>query len=160
MKSTNRSIATIAFLGAAVLATGCDTSEAKPSAGPPTGTQKQLQKASKETQEAVQATKDYAYAVRAEFVKDMQNELAAINRTLQQLSDKVERSNNAAKADAKAKLQALRDKAAQLQGELEKARNAQEAAWGEVKAGFKKSHDDLKESMAQARVWLSEKIAP
>lgn len=156
MRSANRSVVYIALLGAAVLAAGCETSEAKP----PTGTQKQLLKASKETKEAVQATKDYAYAVRAEFVKDMQDELATINGTLEQLSAKVERSNNAAKADAKAKLLALRDKVARLNGELEKARSAQEAAWGEVKAGFKKSHEDLKESVAQARVWLSDKIAP
>jgi hypothetical protein len=63
MRSTNRPVAFIALLGAAVLAAGCDYSaEAKPSAGMTTseGTQQQLQNASKETKEAVQATKDYA----------------------------------------------------------------------------------------------------
>ena len=162
MRSANRFVAYIALLSAAVFAAGCDTSDAKPSAGVPDveGAQKELQKARKETKEAAQATKDYAYAVRAEFVKDMQNELAAVNRTLQQLSAKVESGSNAAKADAKAKLQALRDKAAQLNGELEKAKNAPEAAWGQVKAGIKKSHEDLKQSVARTRTSLSEKIAP
>jgi hypothetical protein len=162
MRPANRFIVTIAILGAALLAAGCDASEAKPSAGVPKleGSLLQLQKVGKETDEAAQATKDYAYAVRAEFVKDMQDELSTINRTLQQLSDKVESGSNAAKADARAKLVALRDKAAQLNVEIEKAKNAPEAAWNQVKAGVKKSHEDLKASVAQARTWLSEKIAP
>jgi predicted nucleic acid-binding Zn-ribbon protein len=162
MRPANRFIVTIAILGAALLAAGCDASEAKPSAGVPKteGSLQQLRKVGKETNEAAQATKDYAYAVRAEFVKDMQNELRTINRTLQQLSDKVQSGSNSAKADAKAKLIALRNKAAQLNVEIEKAKNAPEAAWDQVKAGVKKSHDDLKESVAQARTWLSEKIAP
>jgi len=158
MRSTIRSLAVTALLSAAVLAAGCSTSEAKPTAGVLTaeGTE-QLQK---ETKEAVQAAKNYAYAVRAEFVKDMQEEVATINRAVQQLSDKIESSNSAAKADAKAKLVALRDKAAALNGELEKAKSASADACDQVKAGFKKSHEDLKESVAQARTWMSEKIAP
>jgi len=144
MRSTNRYIA---LLGIAVLAAGCDTSEAKPSAGVPTATQQQ---------KAAQVTD----AVRAAFIKDMQDQLANVNRALQELSDKVERSNSAAKADAKAKLVALRDKAVQLNGELDKARNARDAVWSQVQADFKKSNDELKASVAQARTWLSEKIAP
>jgi len=160
MRSTIRSIAYVALLSTAVLAAGCDTSEARPSAGVLPAAGAERQKASKEAKEAVQATKEYASALRAEFVKDMQKQLAAINRELQQLSAKVESSNNAAKADAKARLQALRDKAARLDGELEKARNADEAAWGRMKASVERSHEDLKESVAQARGWLAEKIAP
>jgi len=149
----------MAFLGTTVLAAGCDTSQAAPSAGVPTveSAKQQLQAAG---QEAVQATKDYAYAARAELVKDMQNKLATINHTLQQLSDKVERSSSAAKADAKAKLLVVRDRAVQLNAELERAKDAEEAAWDQVRAGVKKSYQDLEQSVAQARTWLSEKIAP
>ena len=145
------SVAVFAILGA-----GCDTPDSKPSAGVPNeGTLQQYQQ-----YPAVQATKDYAYALRAEFVKDMQDELAAINRTVQQLSDKVESGTGAAKTEARAKLVVVRDRVAELNAQLERARSTPEAAWAEVRDGFKKSQDDVKESVAQARTWLSEKIAP
>jgi hypothetical protein len=159
MRPTIRSIACIVVLGAAVGAGGCETSEAKPSAGVATESAEQ-QQIKQEATEAIQAAKDYAYAKRAEFVKDMQEELATINRTLKELTAKVARSNKAAKADAEAKLQALRDTAAELNSQLENARNAQETAWRQVKADFQKSNDDLKQAVAQARGWLSDKIAP
>jgi len=159
MRRANRFVACGALLGAVVLAAGCDAVEAKPSAGVATAenTRQHMQKARKESTEAVQATKDYAYAARDELVKDIQNDLAAINGALLELSAKADRS---AKADAKAKLQALRDGAAKLTRELEKVNTAQEAAWDHVKADLRKSNEDLKSSVAQARVWLSDKVAP
>lgn len=158
----SRSIALIVLLGAAVLAAGCDASEARPLAGVPEvkGPKQELREVKQETREAVQATKDYVYAERNEFIKDMQNDLATINRTLKQISDKLERSGDKAQAAAKAKLVVLHDKAARVNAELDKVRSAPEAAWDQVKASFKKSHDDLKVSVDQSRVWLSEKIAP
>jgi len=151
MRTTNRTIGYLALLGAAVLAAGCDTSEAKPSAGVAAVESAQVHVA--------QAT-EQANAARAALVKEMKSELAKINEVLQQFSAKVERSDHAAKSDAKAKLEALREKVAQMNAEIEKAKNAPEAAWEQVKASFKKSDEDLKEAVAQTRTWLAEKIAP
>ncbi|MCC6748779.1 MAG: hypothetical protein IT371_14055 [Deltaproteobacteria bacterium] len=162
MRPRYRYTAGVVLLSAAAFGAGCDTTTAKPSAGVGAveATKPELEKVRKETKEAAQATKDYGYAVRAQFVKDMQEELAAVNKALEQLSAKVEASNAAAKADAKAKVEALRGNASRLTGELDKLKNAQEVAWEQAKAGFKKSHEELKASVAQARTWLSEKIAP
>lgn len=145
MRPTNRTLALMALLGAAGLATGCNTeAEAKPTAGMP------------RVGELMPVSKE----VRAQIVKDMQDDLAAINAAVQALADKAEAAKAETKAEAKAKLTALRDKAAALNGELEKAKDAEEAAWDKLKAGFKRSHQELKESVDQARSWLGEKIAP
>ena len=162
MRSRNRSIAWAALFGAGVLAAGCEVSEAKPSAGMQAvaSPEQKFQKAEKKAAAAVKDTKDFARAVRGQFVTDMQSELVVMNKALQELSAKIERSNNAAKADAKAKLATLREKAAKVNAALEKARNAEEAVWEQVKASVQQSHEDLKQSVTQARTWLSDKIAP
>ena len=86
------------------------------------------------------------------------NFLTHINRDLDQLSAKVEKASDAAKAEAKPKLQALRDQAAKLN--LDEAKNATESAWDDAKAGTKKAYDGLKDGFQQARQWVGDKIAP
>jgi ElaB/YqjD/DUF883 family membrane-anchored ribosome-binding protein len=86
--------------------------------------------------------------------------LTAINQDLDQLAAKIEKSSDAVKAEAKPKLQALRDQAAQLTKQLDEVRNATESTWDNAKAGSKKAYDDLKNGFNQARQWVSDKIAP
>ena len=104
--------------------------------------------------------KNYTFAQKAEFVEKMQGQLAGINRDLDQLSAKVEKASDAAKAEAKPKLQALRDQAAKLNQQLDEAKNATESAWDDAKAGANKAYDGLKDGFQQARQWVSDKIAP
>ena len=79
--------------------------------------------------------KDYTFAQKDEFVKAMQVQLDALNKDLDQLSAKIDSSSDAVKAEAKPKLQALRDQAAQLNKQLGEAKNATESSWDSVKAG-------------------------
>jgi ElaB/YqjD/DUF883 family membrane-anchored ribosome-binding protein len=79
---------------------------------------------------------------------------------LDQLSAKVEKSSDAAKAEAKPKLQALRDQTDKLNQQLDKAKNATESNWDDVKAGSKKAYAELANGFQQARQWVSDKIAP
>ncbi len=65
--------------------------------------------------------KDYTFAQKAEFAEKMQGQLASINKDLDQLAAKIENSSDAVKAEAKPKLQALRDQAAQLNKQLDEA---------------------------------------
>jgi hypothetical protein len=146
-----RNLLTVAFLALAAFTAGCDKE--------PT-TAQQLDKVQAETKHAAQDMKDYAYAQKAEFVTNMQAQLDQINRDLDQLSAKVEKANDAAKAEAKPKLQVLRDQAAKLNTQLEAAKNATESTWDDVKAGFKKGYGELKDGFMQARQWVSDKIAP
>ena len=87
--------------------------------------------------------KDYTFAQKAEFVEKMQAQLAEINRDLDQLAAKIEKSSDAVKAEAQPKLQALRDQRAQLNKQLDEARNATESTWDSVKGGFKKAYEAI-----------------
>jgi ABC-type transporter Mla subunit MlaD len=141
----------ITLLSAAAFAAGCNKEET---------TSQQLDKVKTETKEAAQDMKDYNYAQKAEFVTQMQSQLAALNQDLDKLSAKVESSSDAVKAEAKPKLQALRDQAGQLNKQLDDVKNATESTWDSVKAGTKKAYDAVADGFKQARQWVSDKVAP
>ena len=141
----------LTLLSAAAFAVGCNKEQT---------TSQQLDKVQAETKQAAHDMKDYAYAQKAEFVVKMQGQLDALNRDIEQLSAKVEKSSDAVKAEAQPKLQALRDQAAQLNTQIDQAKNATESTWDSVKAGSEKAYDALKDGFHQARQWVSDKIAP
>jgi len=141
----------ITFLSIAAFAVGCKKEQT---------TSQQIENVKTETKQAAQDMKDYTFAQKAEFVKTMQGQLDALNKDLDQLAVKIDSSSDAVKADAKPKLQALRDQAAQLNKQLEDVRNSTESTWDSVKAGFQKAYDATKDGFNQARQWVSDKIAP
>ena len=141
----------ITLLAISTFAVGCDKEQ--------TASQ-QMDKVQAETKQAVQDMKDYTFAQKAEFVETMQTQLAALNADLDQLAEKVEKSSDAVKAEAKPKLQALRDQIAQLSKQLDEVKNATESTWESVKTGFKKAYESSKDGFNQARQWVSDKIAP
>ena len=126
----------ITFLSIAAVAVGCNKEQS---------TSQQMDKVQTETKQAAQDMKDYTFAQKAEFVKTMQGQLDALNKDLDQLSAKIESSSDAVKAEAKPKLQALRDQAAQLNKQLTDAQNATESTWDSVKGGFSKAYDATKD---------------
>jgi ElaB/YqjD/DUF883 family membrane-anchored ribosome-binding protein len=146
----NKTLA-ITFLSIAAFAVGCNKEQT---------TSQQLENVKTETKQAAQDMKDYTFAQKAEFVKQMQIQLDALNKDLDQLAAKIESSSDAVKAEAKPKLQALRDQAAQLNKQLDDARNATESTWDSVKSGFQKAYEATKDGFNQARQWVSDKIAP
>ena len=141
----------ITFLSIAAFAVGCNKEQT---------TTQQIENVKTETKQAAQDMKDYTFAQKAEFVKTMQGQLDALNKDLDQLAAKIESSSDAVKAEAKPKLQALRDQAAQLNKQLDDAKNATESTWDSVKNGFKKAYESTKDGFNQARQWVSDKIAP
>ena len=141
----------ITLLSAAAFTVGCNKEQT---------TSQQLDKVQAETKQAAQDMKDYTYAQKSVFVETMQTQLAALNRDLDQLAAKIEASNDAVKAEAKPKLQALRDQTAQLNKQLDDVKNATESTWDTVKNGFKKAYESSKDGFQQARQWASDKIAP
>ena len=141
----------VTLLAVSAFAVGCNKE--------PT-TSQQLDKVQTETKQAAQDMKDYTYAEKAAFVETMQAQLAALNRDLDQLADKIEKASDAIKAEAQPKLQALRDQTAQLNKQLDEAKNATESTWDSVKGGFKKAYEASKDGSNQARQWVSDKIAP
>ena len=149
----------LALIAVSAFAVGCQQSE-KSETENREATAKQLDKVKTETKEAAQDVKDYTYAQKTEFVDKMQAEMAVINRDMDQLAAKIEKANDAAKAEAKPKLQALREQTDKLNQQLDKAKSATESTWNDVKAGTKKAYGDLKDAFQQARQWVSDKIAP
>ena len=103
---------------------------------------------------------DYAYAEKTEFVDKMRRELVGTQEELDRLSAKVESAGGAAKTDAKAKLETVREKWTQAKKQLDRAATATASDWEDVKNGFKQSYTDLKDSSDKTRQWLSDKIAP
>jgi biopolymer transport protein ExbD len=120
----------------------------------------QLDKIKTETRADAQDMKDYVFAQRADYAAKMQGQLDALNKDLDQLSVKIENSSDAVKADAKPKLKALRDHAAQLNVQLADAKNATASTWDDVKVSSEKAYDSLKDDFQSARQWASDKIAP
>ena len=141
----------ITFLSVVTFAVGCNQE--------PTASQ-QMDKVKAETAAAAQDIKEYTFTQKSEFVTKMQGQLDALNKDLDQLSTKIESSSDAIKADAKPKLQALREQSAGLTKQLDNARNATESTWDSVKATSQKAFDSAKDGFQQARQWLSDKIQP
>ena len=119
MKNT---LLTLPVLALTVLASGCNP----PAEDAQATTTEQFAKVKSETKEAAREMKDYTYTQKAQFVSQMQGQLADINRDIDQLSAKVEKANDTVKAEAKPKLQALREQTAKLNKQLEEVANATE----------------------------------
>jgi hypothetical protein len=139
----------LAPLALSIFAVGCEKE--------PTASQ-QLEKVQTETKQAARDMKDYSYSQKSAFVETMQGQLTALNRDLDQLSAKVEKSSDAIKAEAKPKLQGLRDQAGKLNQQLDKAKNATESTWDSVKGDSKKAYSELADGFQQATRWVSDKL--
>jgi chromosome segregation ATPase len=139
------------FLCATTIAVGCDKEKS---------TSQQIDAVKTETKQAAQNMKDYTFAQKDEFVKDMQGQLTTLNQDLDQLSAKIDSSSDAVKADAKPKLAALRAQAAALNEQLANAQSATESTWDSVKADSQKAYDSVAKGITDARQWVSDKIAP
>ena len=141
----------VTFLAAATFVVGCEKEKT---------TAQQIETIKAETKQAAQDMKDYTFAQKAEFVKSMQAQLTTLNQDLDKLAAKIDSSSDAIKAEAKPKLQALREQAAKLSQQLADAQNATESTWDSVKASCKKAYEATKDGFNQARQWVSDKIAP
>jgi DNA anti-recombination protein RmuC len=148
-----KNILLITSFVAAAFVLGC-----KPSTSETTA--QQLDKAQAETKAVAQQIRDFTFAQKAEFVTAMRAQLAGLNRNLDELSAKIDKSSEAVQADAKPKLAALREQATQLGKRLDEVANATESTWGTIKADSEKAWAALKDGFAQSRQWVSDKIAP
>jgi len=151
------------IVSAALLAAGCKpTSDTEPSSPLSTNApdSTRLEQMKKETKDTVLATRDYAYAQKAEFAEKIRGELADLNQKIDDLSAKIENSTADTRAEAKEKLAAMREKANHLNEQLDQVKDSTETKWEETKAGIQKGWNELKDSVDQSRQWLADKIAP
>lgn len=146
----------ITFCAATALVVGCRPSVEQSIEN----TSAQLDKVRKETRDTVPDLKDYTYAQKETFVAKMQAKVTEINRDLDELSTKVDKAPESVQAEARPKIQVLRDQSAQLDRQLDEAKNANESTWNDIKNGTNKAYESFKDSWQQSRQWVSEKIAP
>ncbi|TMG72663.1 MAG: hypothetical protein E6H75_15050 [Betaproteobacteria bacterium] len=113
---------------------------------------------SKKAGETGRAIKDYTVGQRDEAVKQAKAALDDLDRRIARLERKLdddwERMDQAARKKARATLNALRrerNDAAEWYGGL---KHSSAESWEQVKAGFVKSYEALKESFARARKQL------
>jgi hypothetical protein len=149
-------------LCAAALALGCKSTPA-----PPTFDTKQqesasvqLARAQADSKAAAQALAEYSYTRKAEFVATMNKELVILQDDLDRLSARVGRPGAATKADAKAKLETVREKLAQTKGLLTQVEGATESTWNGATGGFRQAYASLHESVEEIRNRLRDKMAP
>lgn len=106
------------------------------------------------------AQSDYTYAQKMLFVNAMKKELSDTQAEMEQLSEKVARSNSSAKLNAQKRIDTLREELELTKIKIEEAQNVEESGWEDVKRGFGKANDSLKKSFEDTRQWLSDKIEP
>lgn len=141
----------ITFLFVAGLAVGCRSTDGGSATKPEHRASVAAQKAATETKQAIRATQDYAYAQKAEMVERMKKDLGEIRRELDRLSVKVSNARGAVRANAKAKLDAAREKWANMNKRLDSAESATESTWDDVKGGLNRSYDELKDFFEKTR---------
>jgi hypothetical protein len=103
---------------------------------------------------------EYSYSEKPKLVEKLKSELNEVNGEIKRVGDKMADSTEQARAEAKPKLEALKEKAKNLDVYIDKAQNATESTWNDVKAGSQKALDEAKAGFTEARQWLSDKIAP
>jgi len=122
-------------------------------------TAEQFDKVKQETKEAVQDMKDYTFAQKTVFVEKMKAQMAELNRDLDQLMARVEKSSDAAKPKPNLNFRRCVTRRAKLNQQLDEVKNATESTWDSVKAGFKKGYGEVKDGSRQRAVG-DDKIAP
>jgi predicted nucleic acid-binding Zn-ribbon protein len=104
--------------------------------------------------------KDCTFAEKDEFVKKERALLTELNRDLDELAARVEKSAAAVKTEAQPRIETLRGQTARLNKQLDEATNATESSWEKLKVEVRETQAASKEEFDKARQWLSEKIAP
>jgi hypothetical protein len=140
----------ITFLSAVLFATGSTRGQTV-SQGPDND--------KSETKTSVQDVKDYTFAEKEKFIREMKRELTGVNRDMDQLEAKIARGGTEARAKAQPELHALHVKADQLGKKIDGAEHATESNWDKVKADSKHAYNELKDGVKRAHRWVSDKIA-
>jgi len=124
-------------------------------AAEPSGNKSTAKDIAKKADETSRAIKNYTVAQREEAIKNAKAALddadRRINRMERKLDSEWERMDQAARKRARATLDALRrerNEAAEWYGGL---KHSSAESWEQVKTGFVKSYEVLKESFAKAR---------
>jgi hypothetical protein len=102
--------------------------------------------------------KNYSFSEKEKFTQIMKNDLAGVNKSLDQLDLKINKAGAETKAEAKQKLDILRVKSDQLGRQLDATQSATESTWEGVKTDCNNAYTSLKEDVKRDSQWVSNKI--
>jgi len=123
-------------------------------------TRTDLRESSLENKQGAVLAPENSYAQKTVYIDQMKRDMSDIQKDMDDLSAQVEKTNDAARADAKVKLEALRQKWEQAKNRLDQAENSTEVAWSDTRVGFRTAYSDLQDSIKNMRQWLSDKLEP
>jgi hypothetical protein len=101
---------------------------------------------------------NYAYDKREVFLADASNDLVALNRKINELSDQAATAAEAFKTNAQPKLQELRNQRVALVKQWDALNDATETNWSGAKSNYMKSYDAAAISCQQAWQWLTNNV--
>ena len=101
---------------------------------------------------------DVSFSQKQDLVSKMKSQLNDVNGEIEKLSSKASNSTDSASSDAKSKLETLKDKAKNLNVEIDKVQNATESTWNDIKASSRKAFDEAKNSFRDAKDWAAQKL--
>lgn len=104
------------------------------------------EKVVKETQEAIEATKEYTAQQKEAFQRKAQEELAAIHRQILGLREKIAKASESARADLQKSLNELEKKKDGVKERLDELKGATGAKWHEAREGMNNALNELKHS--------------
>jgi flagellar motility protein MotE (MotC chaperone) len=104
------------------------------------------EKVVKETQEAIEATKEYTAQQKDTFQRKAQEELAAIQRQIIGLREKIAKASESTRADFQKSLNELEKKKDVVKERLDELKGATGAKWHEVREGMSNALNELKYS--------------
>ena len=139
---------------------GCKPSDEKPVAQTNETAVPPLEKVQSAAKDVGQQIQDYTFGQKTEFVMAMRAQLADLNKGLDELAVKIEKSSEAVQAEAKPKLAVLREQATQFGKQLDETSKATLPTWAVIKADTEKAYGALKDGLAQSRQAVADKIAP
>lgn len=104
------------------------------------------EKVAKETQEAIEATKEYTIEQKEAFQRKAQEELVTIQRQIIGLREKIAKTSESTRADLQKSLNELEKKKNGVKEKLDELKGATDTKWHEVREGMNKALGELKHS--------------
>ncbi|MCC5834305.1 MAG: hypothetical protein JJU20_06190 [Opitutales bacterium] len=153
---------TIWILGAlsiATVLTACNPSDSSASQSD-TSVSDQLDRAQSSASDAQNELSAYTHAQKEQFVDNLTARIAALDKELDELREKVSNSSAAVQEEARPQITALRVQSDRLKEQLAQARGTSASNWDSFKSGVNNTYEDLKTGFQNTRQWMSEKIAP
>ncbi len=142
---------------ATILAAGCSPSADKDETISQT-VSKQIDKTQDTAKDVAMDLKAYTFEKKADFMATMNKQQAGLEKQIQELSAKIDKSSEAVRTETKPKLAALREHSSQLSKQIGEIAKATPSTWDSIKAETEKVYISVKDAVVASGQWISEKV--